>query len=328
MRSVDATLAAALAAGNGRPIVKATIGKMDGTVIHTQEVVSYKLTARQLEFEMKYTTDIGGNQTAIWLERGVTLNGVDYTVTTGRFPIWSQTYLPNGRQHTVGGIFPKQYYSAAGDASYQTVIAAICTAFGKTAVFKDGAAAWLAYQFLPDTTLLYLSDANDIFAMMRQKYLIFACDNGSEQILFYALDAAALPAADESVTVNADFKLQISKLRNRQFVWVDQLNVPHQAGSASDPIHNLGFLKTSYSPPARMTPTYIMSAVTRPRLDVQDGDTVSLVMPLATAKMYAVVTEAYDTGSRPPLWNTTIDANTIFDSTEGGPLQWEQEYLR
>ena len=86
--------------------------------------------------------------------------GTTYTVTTGRFWIWEEEYLPNKVTRFKGCIVPPSYYSAAGDDTYENVITAFCTAFGKTAVFKDPAADWLAYQFFPTGKSVILNDAN------------------------------------------------------------------------------------------------------------------------------------------------------------------------
>src|SRR5512142_461682 len=101
-RTVDATLTNALAAGTGIPYLRGYIGYADGTVLHADFVTRYKLTGSTLEFEMPYSADDAGDQESIWLERGVTIAGTKYSVTTGRFRIHSQHYLPNGHQVATG----------------------------------------------------------------------------------------------------------------------------------------------------------------------------------------------------------------------------------
>lgn len=197
-RSVDATLTAALAAGTGTPYIKAYIGYTDGSVLSTNDIISYKLTADELE--IKYTADIAGDQESIWIERGLTIAGTTYSVTSGRFYIASQRYLPNGRQIAKGRLFPKQYYAAAGNDTYENVITAFCTAYGKTAVFRDPAAAWLDYKFFPAGKSIILNDANAFTNLLRQKYLIFYCDNGDEEVLFYSCEGSLSGAADITIT--------------------------------------------------------------------------------------------------------------------------------
>ena len=72
-----------------------------------------------------------------------------------------------------GSSYPNQKISiAAGDETYQQVIEAFCTAIGKTAVFKNSADAWLAYQFLPDGKSLSLNRAELFENLLKQKYTI------------------------------------------------------------------------------------------------------------------------------------------------------------
>src|SRR5512136_280039 len=138
MRTVDAELTAALAAGTGVPYVIGYIGYAGGAVKHSEAVYSYKLTGTTLEFWMPYHGDFASDQTHIWLERGVEINGTSYTITTGRFSIHSQEY---------------------GDDTYENVITAFCTAMNKTAVFRDPTQAWLDYQFMADGERIDLGDA-------------------------------------------------------------------------------------------------------------------------------------------------------------------------
>ena len=202
-RTVDATLTAALAGGKGIPFIKGYIGYTDGSVLHSQSLVSYKLTGQELEFEMAYTGDFASDQECIWLERGLTIAGTDYTETTGRFRIMSQRYFPNGTQVATGALFPKQYYSASGYASYQSVINAFCTAYGKTASYRDALAAWLSYKFFPVGKNIIMNDANKIANLLRQKYLIYYCDKGSENVLFYDCGGSLLGGDDFTITPEA-----------------------------------------------------------------------------------------------------------------------------
>src|SRR5512138_3805084 len=167
MRTIDPVLIAALTSGTGTPYLMGCIGRTDGTLLSARPVTRYTLTGTALEFETCFTSDMGGSQTAMWLERGVTLGSTRYTLTTGRFCIHSQHYS-QGRMLAKGRLFPKSYYSALGHDSYRNVITAFCAAFGKTAVFRDPAAAWLDYKFFPAGKSIVLNDANSFLALLRQ----------------------------------------------------------------------------------------------------------------------------------------------------------------
>jgi hypothetical protein len=319
MRTVDAALTDALAKGHGRPILIGYIGYSNGSVKHSDQVLSYKLTGQTLEFKMPYAADFASDQTHCWLERGMTVGGVDYTITTGRFRILEQTYLEDGSQICRGALFPNQYYSAAGDDTYENVITALCTAFGKTAVFKDDTQAWLDYQFLADGQYIEVTDANKVLQMLQQKRLITLCDNGDEEVLVYCADVQG--SLDATLYPTHDFKLVNTKMRARQYISIDEAGTYHQSGTASNPIHNLGYLESTDSAPSRKTWSYELDYVSLPDLRFMDGDILkfSLYGGTKLITFFAQIVEEFDPGSRGiPAWRTRIQCNPIFHETAGG----------
>ncbi len=323
MRTIDATLTSALQAGTGKPFAKGYIGYADGSIFHSGPVVAYKLTATTLEFEMPYAADVGGDQECIWLERGLTVAGSDYTLTTGRFRITSQHYLPDGHQVARGSLFPSEYYSAPGDDTYQNVITAFCSNFGKTALFKDAAASWLAYQFFPDGKSITLNDANKFANLLAQKYLIFMADAGAENVLFYSCDGSLAVVPDVIVSPVDDFYKEQTALHDRCLIWRDENETVHTAGSATDPLHHLGFLPSTASAPARRSVPNLFQVRTRPDLRVVDGDIVQVHALGADHNGFALVAEEYsaaDKGRKLPRWETIVSANPVFGNTAGGAM--------
>src|SRR5512143_2653801 len=153
MRTVNSTLTAALHSGAPLNLCRGFIGLADGTIqVGPVQVYYYKLTGTTLE--MLVRTHSGANSEAIWLERGLSLAGTDYTLTTGRFFTLTQARLPGGMQRLTGSILPPQFYEADGYDTYDNVIGALCTNFGKTAVFTDDTDAWLGYKFFPSGSML------------------------------------------------------------------------------------------------------------------------------------------------------------------------------
>ena len=321
MRIVPPALTTALAEGTHTPFLKAFIGYQDGTVLWTGPALSYKLTGQSLEFEVAYNGDAGGDQTCIWLERGLTDKDGTLSVTTGKFFIESQQYFPNGRQVAKGKLFPRQYYAAAGDVSYKTVIDALCAAFGKTAVYRDPAAAWLSYQFFPDGKSIILNDPNFMHALLQQKYLIFYCDNGSNDILFYSC-APLIGGSDIIVTATNGFTQEHNNTKARLFLWRDEAGTIHTDGVASNPIHNLGYLESTAACPVRHTPTDLLEVHTRPDLRFVDGDRIEMHIG-TTFTIYGLIEEGYapsDRSHKQPRWETIIRANEVFGNTAGGAM--------
>jgi hypothetical protein len=318
MRTVDATLTAALAAGTGTPFLWAGIGYSGGQPLHVVPVLSYVLTGQTLEMELPYNGDSVGDQTHIWLSRGVSLAGTDYYITTSRFRIASQRYLPNGHQVAKGILFPKQYYAVNGNVSYEMICNNLCTAYGKTAAYRS-AYAWRDYIFFPVGKSLILNDPNYIANLLAQKYLIFYCDNGGEEVLFYSCDGSLGVNPDLTITAVDDFYIERTSLRNRLFMWRDEAGTLHSYGSATNPIHNLGYLESTATHPARTSPSNLVQAHIRPDLRILDGDIISI----NGWNVFALVTEQYlqpSGSSRLPRWETIVTANEIFSNTAGGAL--------
>ena len=247
MRTVDAALTAALAAGHGKPFFKAYVGYSNGTVKNSHtNLIAYKLTGTTLDLWIPSVGNIASDQEQIWLERGLTIAGTDYTLTTGRFWIWDEEYLPERVTHYRGGIVPNEYYSAAGDVSYETAIDAFFTAFGKTTTYKDDTEAWLDYQFLPDGQSVLMNRAIRFLNQLQQKRLIGVCDNGAEDVRIYSADV--LGSSVLTLTAQDEWSLFTTKEHTRQYIWKDENQTLHTDGAATDPLHNLGYLESTDEP--------------------------------------------------------------------------------
>ena len=72
-------------------------------------------------------------------------------------------------------------------------------------------------------------------------------------------------------------------------MWKDEAGTVHTYGNSANPIHNLGYLESTATHPARTTPSNIVQVHTRPDLRILDGDIVSL----NGWKVFALVTEQY-----------------------------------
>ena len=267
MRTVDATLTAALAAGTGTPYLKAYVGYSNGSVktSHTDRLglPSHRADPRVLGPIHRQSRQ--SDQEQIWLERGLTIAGTNYTLTTGRFWIWEEEYLPNRVTRFKGGIVPHEYYAdSLTTETYETVIDALFAAFGKTTTYKDDTEAWLDYQFLPNPTELSITDAERVIPLLAQKRLIGVCDNGAEDVRIFCCDVLGSSVA--TITVADEYSLFTTKQRTRQYLWKDELGAYHQDGDATDPVHNLGFMMSTDSPPARNSQTFQFKGYVRPDL--------------------------------------------------------------
>ena len=126
--------------------------------------------------------------TVFTIERGVNLDGVEYTIESGLFFV---TYYREdyGTIKIKGSSYPNiKIYIAAGDQTYQEIIEAFCAEIGKTAVFKETTAPWLSYQFFPDGKFVRNNKAERFESLIRQKYTILVYEESPNSLVFYNQD--------------------------------------------------------------------------------------------------------------------------------------------
>ncbi len=228
MRSIDPTLQSALESGSYTPYFQVTIRDTYTGYIRAQLApVGYKLDDLELTvtIQMPAFLDVPYYRTAVFLTRGVTVAGTNYTEDTSEFGIIDSNW--DGSFQTFNcNLFPRSRYSARADDTYQNVISAFCTTFGKTAVFLEPAAPWLNYQFYPDGRWLTLNDARTFFSTLRQKYFIFATDNGDNEILFYT---PFTHVSDHQYNIPGyHFSIDYNVGRRVQYLWRDENETTHQ----------------------------------------------------------------------------------------------------
>jgi len=228
MRTLNATLLASMDTGNYDPYFLATIqDNYTGNVILSTAPVGYELSDLELTLtvQMPAFLDVPFYRTSVVLTRGVTIAGLHYTLDSSKFTIINSTWDGNFQTFKCH-LVPRVHYSAAGDLTYNQVITAFCATFGKTAVFLTPGAAWLSYQFLPTGKMIILNNAQTFFQQLKQKYFIFACDNGNDEILFYTA-FTHVTASQYSVT-GYRFALDKNVDQRRQYIWRDENETLHQ----------------------------------------------------------------------------------------------------
>ena len=207
MRTIDATLKTALATGHFTPYIKLRVYR-NGTLNATLPVTKYKLTGTHLSVTVRDAVVISATPDSIKviLDRGITSLGTNYLLSTSKFsPLTGQVQRIPSKSLFVStsletSLIPPKYVSFDAYTSYENAISQFCTAIGKTYALKNPSAAWWSYSFLPvGSSGVTFNNANNFLSLLRQKYFIFATDNGGEEILFYhAFDIPAL--ADAQIT--------------------------------------------------------------------------------------------------------------------------------
>src|SRR3990167_780136 len=243
-RTLPAGLSALMAGNSFSPYFRIGFSEVtDPLSEFTEDIFSFKL--HPLEFE---ATFYAADPTFIvsGLERGALIGGVQTGIITSK--MYVTEYETRNRIHTIKAhVFDKTPVSFLADISYQDVIETICAEFNKTAAFFKPTAAWLAYQFFPDGKSLILNDARKFFNLLRQKYAIFATDNGDEELLFFHYRDT--PHSSDHTIIDRLF-LNGGPNSNSYFISRDENGTLVTSGNSINPLHNLGFLPSTASHPA------------------------------------------------------------------------------
>jgi len=202
MRTIDPILADALANQKGELILRvltwtdqAAYNAAPTSPEHTWVTKKFEIRSTTASAELVTENDYIASTFSVFIcERGVLLNGVEYTVQSGLMFVheYQEDY---GTIKIAGSSYPKIKISiTAGDGTYQEVIEAFCAAIGKTAIFKNATDAWLNYQFLPTGKALSLNKAELFENLLKQKYTILVYEESPNNLVFYNQDSYASSA--------------------------------------------------------------------------------------------------------------------------------------
>lgn len=333
-RTLNATLKAALESGSFNAYIQMKWG------VNYSDVLKYKLTGTTLEAEVN---PMYGSPDTVQLVRGVTIAGVEYSLTTSKFYVIERE-VQSFQSTSFDGkfkaqLFPKEYISIAGDDTYENVITAFCTAFGKTAVFDQPSAAIWQANFFPSGKNYTSNNAFSFLNVLAQKYFIYACDYGDEKVLFfqgmadrsadsqYNVWFAEPDPADKDandIVINTIITVPTQpQSASRTYKARDENASIRTGGATSQIIHNLGYLEAADPFPALSTAPINGQPSTRPfliNLYPLDGDIVTLDPDFFAVTIFPIeVIETYNKKNN-PSWSTTIRQKEVLSNTAGGPL--------
>jgi hypothetical protein len=325
MRTVDVSLTTALTSANYAPYAK-IICLVDPPTTETHDAIYFELTGTKCIVQFKKQTYVTCESFVI--ERGCIIAGVEVGLTTGTFYPLS-AINENGIVTIEGSLFKNVLHLAvAGDNSYTDVIEDVCTEYDKTAVFKDAADAYWAYEFLEAGKFLDLNNPDHFLSIIRQKYLIFAVDNGSEDVLFY-YPAKTLDSATADWKVNPPKIIYSATPTKRNLMSKDEADnavLAYLAGVYSTyPRHNLGYIKSTDSMPRYSYPagSYVrldlqdFKFIMKPDLRWQDGDSIYMSDYAVLSRI--LVKEIWNY-RHSPVWRMEVSAIQYFQGTEAGNM--------
>ena len=237
-RTLDADLLAAMNSGSFTPYFKLELLAADRATVNweTLDVLGFELAGLTCKVQF-HESSYHWDYTTFRLTRGIIVDGVPNTISSSQF--YPHLDRHSKRIRTLEGhVFPIGFYATPGDVTYHELIDTICAAYGFTVTFADPAAAWLDYKFFPTGRTLTLNSVKQFFTILRQKYLIFATDNGGDDLYFYHAHDTA-PAAGDWITFSpghlsmpgvGSYETQVFLVQGRE-----QYHPHQRAGGCADP---------------------------------------------------------------------------------------------
>jgi len=299
---VPAKLTAALASGYYTPYMRAKFYKLFGDASPTwtmTQITKYYLKGTTLDLEGIYLvgTDEYGLLGFVVVERGVTINAVNYTISTSKFAI-TDAFSDGNYLYVTAELFPEQRYVAyPGTSTYREVLSALVDRFGFTASFKDDSEAYWNNQFYPLSDVFVLNKVVGLGSLLKQKYFMNYADQGGGNIIFYAAkDTVNAENANVETTIEVDCILNRSEIPSTSsFVGLksyDEYALIHQSTNL-DSLHDLGFLRNGDMVPTdtlnsaaliKMMPVTIKPIVMPMNLDYLTGDRVKITTNFGVEK--------------------------------------------
>jgi len=308
MRTLDASLLAALESGKFKPYLQLqyAIGDDFEWTDAPYDLVGYVLGGCELHVNTFGTED---RYYAIRLKRGVVISGTPVYVTSSTYFVYDYSVSQKHNQLIRASILPhgnykKLIYTGAGK-TYNQVIDYVCNLFGYTASYEDvGSAPWIN-TFSVDENLLNLPAPFDLFNLLRQRFLIYAQDNLSNQIYFRSwLDDSFVgtythPSLETVTTFDWVKKYQYNV---RLFMWLDEnktwYSYPVYAGHEDYPIYDLGFIKNGEGYPTAYRSWHCETDKRIWHLKYQDGD----IIHTSCGTYQVMVHEVYNPLENPSLY--------------------------
>ena len=337
-RTLDATLEAALDAGNySKHIIRGWLGLENSRSLEVQ-VISYRLTSTNLEMKFHTPTLISGGQGQDYeectLERGLQIGETEYTVFTTNYQIMKCSRKE--KIYTVNcEIGTNNKYTANGDDTYENVINAWFTGIttvGYAPTYQNPSANWLDYQFLADGKQIILNQNTRLIHTLAQKYMIFIADYQDNELLVFSVHDTFARSIDHTITVS-HVDLWIKNPQFKQYRWIDENGTYNISEELGYPTHNLGYLESTANHPItnfntpnnNIATSYGNPIVKLPfHLKYVRGDKVSFRHEISTGLYSSIlapldITEILEPDSDIP-WRIELTTLNFLSNTEGGQL--------
>lgn len=342
MRTVDATFAAAMLAGEGIPVIRAHIDGGTYATYQTKDVISYRLTATTLTVVLNLWLEQDFEKISI--ERGINLAGTEYTYETADFQVRSvvvnnlhlsksgdaqgvttitATILPNTPFLIDAGTNEYSYF--LGEIGFPVDIVSVIQ--GSAGPGQGGGDSWGNHRFFPeDGNDVTIPDRMQFIPMIRRKYAVAVAARDRDNSGFndygyiYAFRYKSAETATNYTIGEKYFYAAQDNTTNEsvRFVWRDESNVSHIEGTSGKYI-NIGYHhSTEMSTPdttRRHDSGHLF--IIRPNFAIENGDKIGIFTDSVGLTFYADIIESYDP-RQTPTWQMQISGVDFLEGLAGG----------
>lgn len=332
-RTIDATLEATLASGTFSAFFQLIVG----SPAQYLQVVSFKLTPfGELTAKAVSSTEIPDIDLVI-LRRGVIVNGTQYYLDTSSLYATKITY--DGHFYNIeADVIAPTKVSIAADVSYTTLLTNFANSFSYSINRRNSSASFWGNQFYPSGKSLTLNRADQLRAILKQKFFMGCTDYGSNTIRFFFADESS---SDGTITVKNLIKSSYSQLyglnQNIGLLWRNDGGTIYQYNLPEVSIYNLGYIKDNdYIPYGagtlttatatagqrlKVQPHLIEPITLAPNLEYLTGDQVKIVSSTTGQQATGtLLVEEYLDSNKEPSWGIRISLWDYIANTEGGAL--------
>lgn len=204
-----------------------------------------------------------------------------------------------------------QWYGIAWSAHNGYFMAVSQTGTGNRVMTSPDGITWTSTTTGEDKTWQFVMWSNGT----NQFYITAVTDFLSTTKIATVIDAMS----PDYTIQQGDIKLKTDNL-SRKFTWRDEAGTISTSGSATDIVHNLGYLESTDNPPSSFDNSDRASVTVGVHLKYKTGDIYRLkINDTQTATYLGRVTEILDPNAEIG-WRCEIELMERFGNTDGGPL--------
>ena len=330
MRTINATLKAAMAKYSGQPVVRFYQQALNGSDQHIYNVIGYELKGLDLHVRVKATDFVAPSSLTGYLTRGLLINGVEYLMPTNyyaiidielndSFAIFHCNILNNLPINQAADVIVSSLLTTLKVLHFQSL----------TPIYNtDYTEAWTGYKYENTGVSLALANSRLLVNSLKQKYCCYisahndvSAGASTQEIKFfstywrtYNLAINSYPTV-KNISSLVNLNLNQFNFERCSWIWTDENKTKHRTNGSTYHLHNLGFMPSTATWPS---PTNISLYLNKfdfliyPDFELQDGDNLNITMLGQTFKSMIKIAERFNWTANQIPWHMELSQIDIY----------------